>query len=83
MSTDIERVTNGLKNLHSIWASLIECIVATYLLWTELCAASITPFAVAIASAAGSAYLTTFVQARQAVWMKSLESRVGMYRTAL
>lgn len=79
MSTDIERVTNGLGDLHSLWASALECVVATVLLWSELRIASLTPIAIAIVSAAGCAYLTTIVQARQKVWMEKLQRRICVY----
>lgn len=39
--------------------------------------AALAPFVIAIASAIGSSYLTTLVQARQAVWMEKLQKRVG------
>lgn len=48
MSTDVERVVQGLRNFHEAWANLIEVGLAIWLLERELQVASIAPVIVAI-----------------------------------
>lgn len=46
MSTDIERICVSLKNLHEIWANVIELGIAMYLLQHQLGLACLVPVAV-------------------------------------
>ena len=48
MSTDVERIVNGVKNLHESWASLIELAMGLYLLQTQIGLACFTPLVLAV-----------------------------------
>ena len=48
MSTDVERIVNGLKMMHEFWANLIQVVIATWLLQRELGVACVAPIAVSI-----------------------------------
>lgn len=48
MSTDVERSTRGLIDLHEMWANIVQVAVATWLLEIELGAACVGPVIVAI-----------------------------------
>lgn len=48
MSTDVERVTQGLRVFHEAWANLVEVAIAVWLLQRELHMGSIAPVAIAI-----------------------------------
>jgi ATP-binding cassette subfamily C (CFTR/MRP) protein 1 len=48
MSTDVERIINGLRLMHEFWANLIQVAIATYLLQRELGVACVAPIAVSI-----------------------------------
>ena len=48
MSTDVERIEQGLKQLHDFWANLIQTGIATYLLQRELGLACLAPIGLAI-----------------------------------
>jgi len=48
MSTDVERIEQGLKQLHEFWANLLQTCIATYLLQRELGLACLTPIGLAI-----------------------------------
>ena len=48
MSTDVERIINGLRLMHEFWANLIQVVIATYLLQRELGVACVAPIAVSI-----------------------------------
>lgn len=48
MSTDVERIINGLRMMHEFWANLIQVCVATWLLQQELGVACVAPIAVSI-----------------------------------
>lgn len=48
MSTDVERVTQGLRVFHEAWANVVEVGIAVWLLQRELQTGSIAPVAIAI-----------------------------------
>lgn len=48
MSTDVERVTQGLRVFHEAWANVVEVGIAVWLLQRELHTGSIAPVAIAI-----------------------------------
>jgi ATP-binding cassette, subfamily C (CFTR/MRP), member 1 len=47
MSTDIERIVNGHRNLHEVWANVISVCIATWLLQTELGLVCLAPILLA------------------------------------
>ena len=48
MSTDVERIVNGLKMMHEFWADLVQVSISTYLLQRNLGVACVAPIAVSI-----------------------------------
>jgi ATP-binding cassette subfamily C (CFTR/MRP) protein 1 len=48
MSTDVERIVQGLRNLNEFWAGIVQVVVATYLLERELGVAYAAPVAVSL-----------------------------------
>ena len=48
MSTDVERATRGLIDLHEMWANVFQVAIATWLLEIELGAACVGPVIVAL-----------------------------------
>lgn len=48
MSTDIERITYGIKWVHEVWSDAAEIGVATWLLQRELGAVCIAPVIVSV-----------------------------------
>ncbi len=48
MSTDVERIVNGLRMIHEFWANLIQVSVASWLLQHELGVAFVGPIVLVI-----------------------------------
>lgn len=48
MSTDVERATRGLIDLHEMWANIVQVAIATWLLEIELGAACVGPVIIAL-----------------------------------
>jgi ATP-binding cassette subfamily C (CFTR/MRP) protein 1 len=90
MSTDVERIINGLRLMHEFLA------IATYLLQRELGVACVAPIAVSIGrfllqpsvikiistdlylvSMVGTFCLSATATKKQAEWMKHIQKRVG------
>jgi hypothetical protein len=47
MSTDVERIVKGLREVHEMWANVIQVILATWLLGEQLGLACLAPIAIA------------------------------------
>jgi ATP-binding cassette, subfamily C (CFTR/MRP), member 1 len=50
MSTDVERVTNGLNVVHEVWANVIEVTIGIYLLQLQIGLTALTALAIAFGS---------------------------------
>ncbi|KKY16042.1 putative abc multidrug transporter [Phaeomoniella chlamydospora] len=76
MSADVEKIVQGFRNLHELWANLISVGIATYLLEQELGAACAAPVIVALICGGIVFGLSGSAARRQQKWMKSIEARV-------
>ena len=47
MSTDVERVVRGLREVHELWANVVQIALGTWLLEREIGAACVAPVLVA------------------------------------
>lgn len=77
MSTDIERIQGGCRDLHEIWANVIEAGLASWLLERELGLAFLAPIIVVILCVIISYLLGKITGKRQGAWMKKIQKRVG------
>ncbi|KAJ5972718.1 multidrug resistance protein [Penicillium vulpinum] len=77
MSTDVDRIINGLREIHELWANLLQIIIATYLLETELQYACIAPAVTALGSFIAITYLSDYTKEFQKQWMGKLQLRVS------
>ena len=83
MSTDTERIMSGFRDLHECWASLLETVLATWLLERQLGTACIAPIAVVIFCVIAAFGIGKFAGKRQGVWMENLQRRVGVTANAI
>ncbi|KAJ5575262.1 P-loop containing nucleoside triphosphate hydrolase protein [Penicillium hetheringtonii] len=78
MSTDIERIASGLREMHEIYANFIDVAVALWLLARLLKLATIaSTFVVIICLAAGIPLAIASGNA-QGVWLEAIEERVAV-----
>ncbi|MCJ1475167.1 hypothetical protein MMC13_003827 [Lambiella insularis] len=78
MSTDIQRIEDGLMVFHDLWGNTAEVGIATWLLQKQLGAAFIIPITVAVLSAMGSVWLSSKAGILQTAWVEKTQRRVGM-----
>ncbi|KAF4925460.1 ABC transporter atnG [Colletotrichum viniferum] len=77
MSTDVERVTQGLRVFHEAWANVVEVGIAVWFLQRELHTGSIAPVAIAIACFLVTLCVNKFTMPRQNRWMEALQARIN------
>ncbi|ROW01371.1 hypothetical protein VMCG_05867 [Cytospora schulzeri] len=78
MSTDVQRITNGLYPLHDVWANTIEVILAAWLLQRKLGAAFIAPLLVVLVCVFSTSAVSKFTGPAMAKWTKRTEDRVTL-----
>ncbi|KXJ97331.1 putative ABC multidrug transporter [Microdochium bolleyi] len=83
MSADIERIHNGLRMLHELWACLIETAIASWLLYTRLGAAFVVPLVTVMICAGGMSFLLRYTGSSQKAWMAGVQKRVGLTSTVI
>ena len=80
ISTDLERIAFGLRDLHEIWATLIEIALAIWLLARQLEVASVMPAVVFIICTLAIVQFAGIAARRQKVWLEATQDRLA--RTA-
>ena len=83
MSSDVERISEGLRTAHELWANLIQVGVATYLLQRQVGIACLIPVLLAFISAAIALWVSHLANLRQKEWMHVLQSRIGATSSTL
>ncbi|KAK5093572.1 hypothetical protein LTR70_004619 [Exophiala xenobiotica] len=78
ISTDVERIMDGLAPLHDFWANIIQVGIALYLLEEQMGIAFVVPIAIIIICTASTSLISHFANKRQIKWMESVQHRVGI-----
>ncbi|QKX60884.1 uncharacterized protein TRUGW13939_08030 [Talaromyces rugulosus] len=78
MSADVERIIQGLLNIHELWADMIEVALASWLLSRQIGASFVAPLIVVGCCVVLTAFLTRFAGPRQKTWMERIQKRVGL-----
>ncbi|KAF2993851.1 hypothetical protein E8E13_000166 [Curvularia kusanoi] len=83
ISTDVERICQSLRNMHEVWANLIELGIAIYLLARQLSVACIAAVVVVAGCSIGSLALSGRVGESQKVWLEALQDRLSYTSSVL
>ncbi|ROW01307.1 hypothetical protein VMCG_05930 [Cytospora schulzeri] len=78
MSTDVERIRQGMLLMHEFWANTIEVAIACFLLYRSLGVAFVAPIIVVAICVLLAIGLASFTSNRQTEWMDKIQTRVGM-----
>ncbi|CEJ57253.1 hypothetical protein PMG11_05953 [Penicillium brasilianum] len=80
MSTDVDRIVTGLLNLHELWASPVEIVIALVLLSRSVGYPSVAALAVALVSVVGCSYLAPRMRQWQKIWVQAVQERIHRLR---
>lgn len=83
VSTDMERIIAGCKDVHEVWANAVQVAIAIWLLYRELGIACVAPAAVATISSLGSFLMSSYADKAQVSWMEATQERVGATAKAI
>ncbi|KLO86349.1 multidrug resistance protein [Fusarium fujikuroi] len=83
MSTDVERITRGILDLHEYWANTIQITLSCWLLQRELGAAFAASLGVVAVSTLTAFGIGKLLGPRQKEWMEAIETRVGVTASAI
>ncbi|KAH0019295.1 P-loop containing nucleoside triphosphate hydrolase protein, partial [Aureobasidium melanogenum] len=83
MSTDVERATRGLIDLHEMWANVVQVAIATWLLEIELGAACVGPIIVALVAVGTTIWFSGYTASFQLLWIEKVQARIGITTSIL
>ncbi|KAH8666573.1 P-loop containing nucleoside triphosphate hydrolase protein [Xylariales sp. PMI_506] len=83
MSTDVDRVVNGLELLHEAWARVLEIAIGIWLLAQQMDAISVSPILVAVLCFTWQIWLARYMGPKQRPWIEAIQNRVGMVSSVL
>lgn len=83
MSTDMDRINLGLRSIHDVWASLIQVVLSSWMLYLQLGAVFVAPIALVIVCVAGLGVLIKLTGDSQRAWMAKVQERVGLTATVI
>ncbi|KAJ5699379.1 hypothetical protein N7536_002392 [Penicillium majusculum] len=83
MSTDMERIDTGLRNLHETWASIVQAALAGWMLYIRIGIPFVVPVGVVIVCFIGLGILLNFTGDSQRSWMAGVQKRVGLTATVI
>lgn len=83
MSTDIERIRMGFRQLHDVWASTIQVALSAWMLDKRLGVVFVAPIGVVIVCFAVLVLLMGHIGTAQRRWMSLVQKRVGLTATVI
>ncbi|KAG9688411.1 P-loop containing nucleoside triphosphate hydrolase protein, partial [Aureobasidium melanogenum] len=83
MSTDVERATRGLIDLHEMWANVVQVAIATWLLEIELGAACVGPVIIALIAVGTTIWFSGYTASFQLLWIAKVQERIGITTSIL
>lgn len=83
MSTDVERIQMGVRDIHEYWANLAQAIIACYFLHRLLGAAFAVPLVIVALAAMSTSLLGRLMGRRQRAWMAAIQHRVSVTADAI
>ncbi|KAK7752800.1 hypothetical protein SLS62_005142 [Diatrype stigma] len=78
MSTDIERIKQGLRMVHDVWAGIIQAALAGWMLHSRLGVVFVAPIGMVIVCFTCLGVLINFTGDSQRSWMTGVQKRVGL-----
>ncbi|KAJ9480943.1 hypothetical protein VN97_g12573 [Penicillium thymicola] len=83
MSTDMERIDAGLRNLHETWASIVQAALAGWMLYIRIGVPFVVPVGVVVICFIGLGIVINFTGDSQRSWMAGVQKRVGLTATVI
>lgn len=83
MSTDAERIREGVLDLHEYWANSVQVALVCWLLQRQLGAAFAVPIVVVLLCALAASFVGKLMGRWQRAWMEAIQKRVGLTANAI
>ncbi|KAH7025269.1 ABC transporter [Microdochium trichocladiopsis] len=82
-NADTDAAQQGLYQAHDLWSSIVEIVIADYLIWRQMGAACAVPIAVAVLAVVVSSLVAAPTGAALGVWLVAIQERVVKTATTL
>ncbi|KAK9776692.1 putative P-loop containing nucleoside triphosphate hydrolase protein [Seiridium cardinale] len=78
MSTDVDTIVRAMRQVHDLWADVIQVAIATWLLSIFIGPAAAAPVVVCLLSLVLTIYVSPMAKASQGAWFSKVQKRVGI-----
>ncbi|KAI7970770.1 hypothetical protein EIK77_007950, partial [Talaromyces pinophilus] len=78
MGTDMERILNAIKNMHEIWASVIQAGIAIWLLERQVHVACVVPTIISLLCVYFTGPVSTRMASAQKAWIERIQKRLAI-----
>ncbi|KAF4774111.1 ABC transporter [Colletotrichum scovillei] len=76
MGTDVERIFGAMSMFHSVWASLLEIAIASWLLGRQLSVACLAPILLVLVFIAATSRISVATKTAQMRWIERIQQRL-------
>ncbi|KAI1453921.1 ABC transporter [Annulohypoxylon moriforme] len=76
MSTDVERIVNGMQLFHETWGSLVDIAIASWLLGLQMSVACLAPIVLIIVFIAATSKVSIGARTAQVQWVEKVQERL-------
>ncbi|KAL4786969.1 P-loop containing nucleoside triphosphate hydrolase protein [Aspergillus varians] len=83
MGTDVERIVNGFRSIHELWASLVDIAIAVYLLERQVGVACVVPALIVVVFISATFKLSAATNKYQRLWIEKVQDRLRLTSYAL
>ncbi|OLN87448.1 Canalicular multispecific organic anion transporter 2-like protein 2 [Colletotrichum chlorophyti] len=83
MGTDVERIFGAMSRFHTVWGTLLDIAVASWLLGLQLSIACLAPIVLVLVFIASISRISIATQAAQLRWIEKIQERLRMTSTML
>ncbi|KIX01229.1 uncharacterized protein Z518_08954 [Rhinocladiella mackenziei CBS 650.93] len=83
MSTDVERLVNGMLSFHEVWASLLHIAIAAWLLGLQLSVACLAPILLVTVFVVATSKISVAAKNAQVDWIEKVQERLRVTSTML
>ncbi|KAJ5140959.1 hypothetical protein N7448_004367 [Penicillium atrosanguineum] len=78
MGTDVERIVQKFRNIHEIWVTPVEAVIAIFLLERQLGVVCLIPAGISIIAVIGTIPVSTKSNVAQKIWIEHVQTRLSV-----
>ncbi|KAK0615177.1 ABC transporter [Bombardia bombarda] len=83
MGTDVERIAESMRSFHDVWASLLDIVIAGWLLGQQLSLACLAPIMLVVVFIGATSKISVLTKTAQRHWIERIQERLRITTSML